>query len=132
MPPMDADQKLMVHMAQIDEGLLVTRSQAKRVAQRFECFKRVELDFVGVSDIGQAFADELFCDFAAAHPAIRITPVNTEPAVAQMIRRTVAAGAARAHNGTLTLPLIDVVHSHSITRLVLTGPRARFPRTASG
>ena len=54
---MDADQKLMVHMAQIDEGLLVTRSQAKRVAQRFECFKRVELDFVGVSDIGQAFAD---------------------------------------------------------------------------
>ena len=32
----------------------------------------------------------------------------------------------------VTLPLIDVVHSHSITRLVLAGPRARFARTASG
>ena len=33
---------------------------------------------------------------------------------------------------SLTLPLIDVVHSHSITRLVLAGPRASVPRTASG
>ena len=32
----------------------------------------------------------------------------------------------------VTLPPIDVVHSHSITRLVLTGPRARFPRNSSG
>ena len=32
----------------------------------------------------------------------------------------------------LTLPLIDVVHNHSITRLVLTGSRASFPRTSSG
>jgi hypothetical protein len=53
----------------------------------------VELDFAGVSDIGQAFADELFRVFAGAHPAIRITPVNAEPAVARMIQRAVAAGA---------------------------------------
>ena len=32
----------------------------------------------------------------------------------------------------LSLPLIDVVHSHSITRLSLTGPRASFLRTSSG
>ena len=32
----------------------------------------------------------------------------------------------------LTLPLIDVVHSHSVTRLSLPGPRASFPRTSSG
>ena len=32
----------------------------------------------------------------------------------------------------LTLSLIDVVHNHSITRLVLTGSRASFPRTSSG
>ena len=83
---------------QLEEEALVTRSQAKRVAHRFERFKHVELDFAGVSDIGQAFADELFRVFAAAHPAIRITPINTEPAVAQMIRRAVAAGAAQ--NGT--------------------------------
>ena len=52
-----------------------------------------------MSDIGQAFADELFRVFAVAHPTIRITPINTEPAVAQMIRRAVAAGAARTNNG---------------------------------
>ena len=72
----------------------MSRSQAKRVANRFERFKRVELDFAGVSEIGQAFADELFRVFARAHPEIRITPINTEPAVAQMIRRVVSEGAA--------------------------------------
>ncbi len=76
-----------LRLAQYEGEKLVSRSQAKRVAQRFERFKRVELDFAGVSDIGQAFADELFRVFAGAHPAIRITQVNAEPAVAQMIRR---------------------------------------------
>ena len=74
-----------------EEGTLITRSQAKRVSHRFERFKRVELDFAGIAEIGQAFADELFRVFANAHPHIRITPINTEPAVAQMIRRVVAA-----------------------------------------
>jgi anti-sigma regulatory factor (Ser/Thr protein kinase) len=84
-----------LRLAQYEGEKLVSRSQAKRVAQRFERFKRVELDFAGVSDIGQAFADEMFRVFAAAHPAIKITPVNAEPAVAQMIRRAMAAGAAQ-------------------------------------
>lgn len=83
-----------LRLAQYEGEKLVSRSQAKRVAHRFERFKRVELDFAGVSDIGQAFADELFRVFAAAHPAIRIVPVNTEPPVAQMIRRVTAAGSA--------------------------------------
>lgn len=83
-----------LRLAQYEGEKLVSRSQAKRVAHRFERFKRVELDFAGIAEIGQAFADELFRVFAAAHPAIRIVPVNTEPAVAQMIRRVLAAGAA--------------------------------------
>ena len=33
---------------------------------------------------------------------------------------------------SLALPLIDVVHRHSITRLSLPGPRASFLRTSSG
>ena len=85
-----------LRLAQYEGEKLVSRSQAKRVAQRFERFKRVELDFAGVSEIGQAFADELFRVFAAAHPAIRITPVNTEPAVAHMIRRVLAVGTAKS------------------------------------
>src|ERR1700675_1258814 len=80
-----------LRLAQYEGEKLVSRSQAKRVAHRFERFKRVELDFAGISEIGQAFADELFRVFAAAHPAIRIIPVNTEPAVAHMIRRVLAA-----------------------------------------
>jgi hypothetical protein len=81
-----------LHLAQYEGETLVSRSQAKRVAHRFERFKRVELDFSGVSEIGQAFADELFRVFARAHPEIRIVPINTGPAVARMIRRVVAGG----------------------------------------
>ena len=80
-----------LRLAQHEGEKLVSRSQAKRVAHRFERFKRVELDFTGVEEIGQAFADEMFRVFAAAHPGIRVTPINTSPAVAQMIRRVVSA-----------------------------------------
>jgi hypothetical protein len=80
-----------LRLAQYEGEKLVSRSQAKRVANRFERFKRVDLDFAGVSEIGQAFADELFRVFAAAHPQVCITAINTEPAVAQMIRRAVRA-----------------------------------------
>jgi hypothetical protein len=84
-----------LRLAQYEGEKLVSRSQAKRVAHRFERFKRVELDFTGIAEIGQAFADEMFRVFAAAHPQIRITPLNTTPAVAQMIKRAVAARAAQ-------------------------------------
>jgi hypothetical protein len=85
-----------LRLAQYEGEQLVSRSQAKRVANRFERFKRVELDFSGIQDIGQAFADELFRVFANAHPEIVITPLHTEPAVASMIRRSVAAREAQA------------------------------------
>jgi len=81
-----------LRMAQHEGEKLVSRSQAKRIAHRFERFKRVELDFTGVETIGQAFADEMFRVFVAAHPQIRLTPTNTTPTVANMIRRVVGAG----------------------------------------
>lgn len=92
-----------LRLAQYEGEKLVSRSQAKRVAQRFERFKRVELDFAGVSEIGQAFADELFRVFAAAHPGIGITAINTEPPVARMIHRAVAAAAAQRSSGQQSL-----------------------------
>jgi hypothetical protein len=52
----------------------------------------VVLDFAGVAEIGQAFADELFRVFVAAHPAVALTPINMTQAVEQMVRR-VRAGA---------------------------------------
>jgi len=81
-----------VRLAQHEGEKLVSRSQAKRVAHRFERFKRVVLDFEGVAEIGQAFADELFRVFAAGHPNVRLTPINTSPAVANMVRRALSAG----------------------------------------
>ena len=89
---MNNDTILTLCMAQVDAEALVTRSQAKRLAQRFGHFNRVELDFSGVSAIGQAFADELFRVYAVPHPEIRIMAVNTAPDVESMIRRTVAEG----------------------------------------
>ena len=81
-----------MRLAQHEGEKLVSRSQAKRVAHRFERFKHVQLDFDGVAEIGQAFADELFRVFAAAHPDVRLTPINTSDAVANMVRRAIGAG----------------------------------------
>ena len=80
-----------LRLAQHEGEKLVSRSQAKRVSLRFERFKRVVLDFEGVAEIGQAFADELFRVFAAAHPDVRLTPINASPAVANMVRRALSA-----------------------------------------
>jgi anti-sigma regulatory factor (Ser/Thr protein kinase) len=80
-----------LRLAQHGDDKLISRSQAKRVVHGFDRFKRVELDFEGVDEIGQAFADELFRVWAAAHPAIRLVPIHTAPAVAQMIRRVTGA-----------------------------------------
>jgi len=81
-----------VRLAQHEGEKLVSRSQAKRVAHRFERFKQVVLDFDGVAEIGQAFADELFRVFATAHPDVRLTPINTSEAVANMVRRAMSVG----------------------------------------
>lgn len=76
-----------VRLAQYEGEKLVSRSQAKRLYQRFERFRHVVLDFEGVAEIGQAFADELFRVFAAAHPAVDLAPINMTEAVAQMVSR---------------------------------------------
>ena len=80
-----------LRLAQHEGEKLVARSQAKAIAQRFERFKEVVLDFDGVAEIGQAFADELFRVFATAHPDVRLTLINTSAAVAQMVRRVTSA-----------------------------------------
>lgn len=76
-----------VRLAQYEGEKLVSRSQAKRLYQRFERFRQVQLDFAEVAEIGQAFADELFRVFAAAHPEVTLMPINMSEAVAQMVSR---------------------------------------------
>lgn len=67
------------------EELLISRSQAKQVASRFDLFREVVLDFEGVDRIGQAFADELFRVWQRGHPDIQLVPLNTSAAVSNAI-----------------------------------------------
>ncbi len=83
-----------MRLARFGNENLVSRSQAKRVTARFEKFRVVYLDFEGVPEIGQGFADELFRVFANAHPEIELIPVNCPVAVQQMIVRATSGGAA--------------------------------------
>jgi anti-sigma regulatory factor (Ser/Thr protein kinase) len=76
-----------VRLAAHEGEKLVSRSQAKRLTMRFERFRHVILDFDGVSEIGQAFADEVFRVFQTAHPDLIMVPVNTTPAIKDMVNR---------------------------------------------
>lgn len=76
-----------VRLAQYEGEKLVSRSQAKRLSLRLEKFRRVILDFEGVAEIGQAFADELFRVFARAQPGVTLEPINMTPAVSQVVSR---------------------------------------------
>jgi anti-sigma regulatory factor (Ser/Thr protein kinase) len=114
-----------VRLAKIGNENLVSRSQAKRLVARFEGFKTVLLDFTGIDDIGQAFADEVFRVFSLLHPEVELVPIKVVPLVQQMINRArmvnliathgisplrAASGlinAARTENSTVTPPEDD-------------------------
>jgi hypothetical protein len=66
---------------------LVSRSEARRLAQGLTKFKHVTLDFSGVEMVGQGFCDEVFRVFARAHPGVAVEPVGMNEAVAFMVAR---------------------------------------------
>ena len=80
-----------VALAQYGDENLVSRSQAKRVLARTDKFTEVVLDFKGVTEVGQAFVDEIFRVFRQSHPDVHLFPVNTNENIDWMIRRTLAA-----------------------------------------
>ena len=95
-----------VRLAKYGDELLVSRSQAKRVLARFERFSEVMLDFAGVPQIGQAFADEIFRVYALQHPEVQIIPIYVDPAVQKMIDHVLWGN--RPHNSLgLLRPLIS-------------------------
>ena len=77
--------KTHVPIKNIFDTYPVSRSQAKRLCNRFEKFKEVELDFADVEEIGQGFAHEIFVVFQRNHADIKIVPVNTNLEVEKMI-----------------------------------------------
>lgn len=71
---------------------LISRSQAKRLLARFDRFSEIMLDFEGVLEIGQAFADEIFRVFANQHRDIKLTAINATSDINRMIQRVRANG----------------------------------------
>jgi anti-sigma regulatory factor (Ser/Thr protein kinase) len=66
-------------------GVLATRAEAKRAVARLALFKSAEIDFAGVHDIGQGFADEMFRVFRQRHPQVELVPLRMSPRVAEMV-----------------------------------------------
>ncbi|BCW90059.1 hypothetical protein sos41_32270 [Alphaproteobacteria bacterium SO-S41] len=77
-----------VFLARFGQEQLVSRSQAKRILARFDKFEEVMLDFRGVPEIGQAFADEIFRVYQNAHPEIKIVTIGVSEDVQKMIDRS--------------------------------------------
>ncbi|MDN3921390.1 STAS-like domain-containing protein [Roseateles violae] len=65
---------------------LDSRAQARRVAARLPMFKRAEISFAGVDDVGHGFVDELFRVFARAHPAVELQPTQMTPRIAALVQ----------------------------------------------
>jgi hypothetical protein len=66
----------------------VSRSEARRLLDGLEAdFETVEVDFTGVTDVGQGFVDELLRVWPEAHPGKAVIPTNINPAVDFMIQR---------------------------------------------
>ena len=81
-----------VDLVRYGDEALVSRSQAKRLLTRFERFRTVLLDFEGVDQIGQGFADEVFRVFARAHPGVELVSINENAQIRAMIGRVSSTG----------------------------------------
>lgn len=67
--------------------IYISRSQARRVLNRLEKFRKVILDFENVPTVGQAFADEIFRVFKSKHPEVKIESINMNESVNFMVER---------------------------------------------
>ena len=81
-------------LAQLGSDQLLSRSQAKRLIARFDRFRTVMLDFSGVPEIGQAFADEIFRVYARQHPNVELIPSHMTEQVERMRRRALRSDVA--------------------------------------
>ena len=73
---------------------LASRAQARRVAARLQRFRRVELDFDGLAEVGHGFVGELLRVFHQQHPEVDMVPVNMSPRVAALVGSVVNTGPA--------------------------------------
>lgn len=62
-----------------------SRSRDCERRARLEGFDVIDLDFSGVTQIGQGFADQMFRVWANEHPTSRLVPINANPAITAVI-----------------------------------------------
>ena len=79
-----------LRLAKYEGEKLISRSQARRLLERVERFDEALLDFDGVDEIGQAFADEIFRVFRGQHPEVKIVIANASSAAKRMIDHVLA------------------------------------------
>jgi len=66
----------------------VSRSEARRLLDGLDAdFETVEVDFAGVTDVGQGFVDELLRVWPSTHQGKTVIPINMNPAVEFMVKR---------------------------------------------
>lgn len=80
--------KTQIPIAHIFSGTgPVSRSEARRLGELIVKFKEVDLDFVNVEEVGQAFVHELFIVWQRNNPDIKLNVLNACDDVDFMIRR---------------------------------------------
>jgi anti-sigma regulatory factor (Ser/Thr protein kinase) len=62
-----------------------SRAEAKRAVSRLSQFRRVDIDFAGITDVGHGLADEMFRIFSRDHPDTELVPVGMNAQVAAMV-----------------------------------------------
>ena len=82
--------KTQIPIAHIFSGAgPVSRSEARRLGELIVKFKEVDLDFVNVEEVGQAFVHELFIVWQRNNPGIKLNVLNACDDVDFMIRRVI-------------------------------------------
>jgi hypothetical protein len=71
-----------------ESGVLISRSQARRILSGLSKFKVIVFDFDKVPIVGQAFADEIYRVFKNSHPDIVIQEENMSEGVRFMVKRS--------------------------------------------
>lgn len=70
----------------------VSRSEAKRLTRNLDQFAEVVVDFRGVEEIGQGFADEVFRVWQREHPSTRLSPTNMNESVQLLVEQARSEG----------------------------------------
>ena len=65
--------------------VLASRAEARRALARLQQFRRADINFAGIQDVGQGFADEMFRVFRRRHPEVELVPQGMTPQVAAMV-----------------------------------------------